>query len=419
MMTRSQGRSRNATVDSAEPSEESPGVGPSAQLIEHAPNNSGGTSLQTQTLSNNSTSLEERLTSLHNLVTEYGHRLDQYGQAQQLQLPLGNAGPTPAAPVRPQLPQEDVLAQLLQGQSAPVAAHVAPAVRAKTFRPDQMRKYKGKSPREHSDWFSECEIVFMRSPEYFPNDRMKILYCTASLEGDPGHAWKAHSGINTGDCSVLDRTTFAQFKEFLLNLVADPGNRMLLAYEQWHDAKQKPDQGVTAFKAELEGYEDHLDKFTEAHKANFFLAKLKPSLKNAILNTGIVPKTREDMLAQAIMAENTLERQRKAGTSTKPFKSNQTKTKPQENRVSKPEKKKSAKAARQIISNNREWKEAKTSTTVNPEHKDDTCHLCSKMGHWANECPEKHSVGAVVGEVQSKNSGAPHEPRRRSKGKDR
>ena len=58
---------------------------------------------------------------------------------------------------------------------------------------------------------------------------------------------------------------------------------------------------VSAFKAYLEELEGHLPPFSEEHRANFFLAKLMPKLKNKILSTSNVPKLREEILAIAIM----------------------------------------------------------------------------------------------------------------------
>ena len=39
----------------------------------------------------------------------------------------------------------------------------------------------------------------------------------------------------------------------------------------------------------------------EEYRANFFLAKLRPELKNKILSTSNIPKLREEILAIAII----------------------------------------------------------------------------------------------------------------------
>ena len=52
---------------------------------------------------------------------------------------------------------------------------------------------------------------------------------------------------------------------------------------------------------------------SEELRANFFLVKLRPELKNKILSIDNVPKQREEILAMVIMQENTLDRARFSG----------------------------------------------------------------------------------------------------------
>ena len=74
-------------------------------------------------------------------------------------------------------------------------------------------------------------------------------------------------------------------------------NRRLLAYERFEEAKQRSDQKVTMFKAYLEELEANLPPIAPELKANLFLAKLRPKLKNKILSTGKVSDNREDIVA--------------------------------------------------------------------------------------------------------------------------
>ena len=116
-----------------------------------------------------------------------------------------------------------------------------------------------------------------------------------SLEDDPNTQWYGYFSTHS-----IDGITFKFFKQFLLDLVADPVNRRLAAYEKWEAARQR-DMKVSAFKAYLEELEGYLPPFSEEYRANFFLAKLMPELKNKILSTGNVPKLREEILAMAII----------------------------------------------------------------------------------------------------------------------
>ena len=176
-------------------------------------------------------------------------------------------------------------------------------IKAKTLCPNKMHPYKGSSKGEHLRWFRKVKVKFLMSPEYFTTETAKVVYCMQSLKSNASTQW--HSYFDTHDMNYV---TFAFFEKFLLCLVADPINRRLDAYERWEAAKQQPDQKVSVFKVYLEELEAHLPPLDEDVRAKFFLAKLKPELKEKILATGNVPKQREEILAQAIMQEKNLER---------------------------------------------------------------------------------------------------------------
>ena len=117
-----------------------------------------------------------------------------------------------------------------------------------------------------------------------------------SLGGDAATQWRQEFKKEK-----VDTYTFDYFKTFLLNLVADPENRRLLAHERFNSARQAKDQKVSVFKAYLEELESHLEPMPEQFRASIFLTKIRPELKDKILGTGRVPSTREEILALAIM----------------------------------------------------------------------------------------------------------------------
>lgn len=283
---------------------------------------------------------------------------------------------------------------------------------AKTMRPDKMRTYTGESEGEHIRWFADAEIKFLLSPEYFVTDRAKILYCMQSLSGDAANQWR-----HRFKKEEVDTYTFDYFRTFLLDLVADPTNRRLVAHERWNSARQGKDQKVSAFKAHLEELEDHLEPMTEHFRASMFLSKLRPDLKDKIISTGNVPSTREEILALAIMQERALER----------YHSNRPKSydkgRPLEERISKapnhssggepPSKRRKKDKDKD---KDRPRSKSNSNTPAKPEHKSDSCYLCGGKGHWKSECPQKDNPNFTpVNSVQSKNDSAP--PAEKGRGK--
>ena len=323
----------------------------------------------------------------------------------------------------------ELAARNLEAQAAQVRAGMpirsAPAVappaepKPKSLRPNTLPKYKGQSEGEHIRWFREAGIEILRCPDYFPTEEAKILWAMPSLDGDPQIQWFQH----TNEGSELAGTTFEDFKQFLLNLVSDPVNRRLLAYERFESARQLPNQKVSVFKAYLEETESHLPEFTEAHRANLFLAKLNAELKSKILSTGEAASTREGILAKAIMQEKTLERVRSGGgntsTHSKPSKSSPNKSKGFSNKSN--DQSNSQSSSRRGTGAN-DQREVRDSTKRKRERdetarlKDVTCYGCNEKGHYKSDCPnpQKWTVGAVKAEEPKKEQ-APPAPRKRSK----
>ena len=239
-----------------------------------------------------------------------------------------------------------------------------------------------------------------------------------SLEGDPATQW--HTEFEK---TSLEGVSFSDFKRFLLNLVVDPTNRRLLAYEKWEEARQKPEQKVTVFKAYLEEVEAHLPPMSEEHRANFFLAKLQPRLKDRILSTGNVPKLREEILAMAIMQEKVSERVRRDGGNSSNSKSSggqNSKGRSLESRVSRPNKPKGGDGAKPPQTQISRGSSKRKADNSNPDHKDDTCFHCGKKGHWSPDCPDKDKppvpgANPHVGAVSAKKGSVPPTPPKRNR----
>lgn len=285
----------------------------------------------------------------------------------------------------------------------------APLV-AKTLKPDKMRAYKGLSEGEHISWFREVETKIRLGPEYFVTESQKILYCMQSLEGDAAAQWWPFQK----DLDLEDYG-FSSFKRFLLDLVNDPINRRLLSYEKINEAAQRPHQKISVFKAYLEELESHIAPASEEQRANTFLTKMQPNLKNQILATGNVPRTREEIFALALRLERTLEQTSSRTSGTKSAQ----KGKPLEDRVATPHSR--AEGAKSSGGKRPQGGKRKSSPTkaqeqTNKARAEGACFTCGSKDHWKNECPKKDNPNFTsVGSTSTKNDKAPQSPQKRSK----
>ena len=327
---------------------------------------------------------------------------------------LGNAGAQPAGaqPTAPGEPDATAAADALLSQ-------IALPPKSKTIKPEKMRAYKGQSENEHQRWFRDAKIKMMSAPEYFVTDKAKILWCMQSLEGDPATQWFTHT--SDGETVAAGQVTYLEFEQFLLDLVADPVNRRLIAYEKFDAAHQKTDQKVSVFKAYLEEIERELPPFDEYHRAMLFLAKLTPVLKNKLLTMGDVPNTREAILSKAIMQETTLGRTREGGGNHNSQQKGNKSSGHQSNRNQQSDKPRhpnnSGKGGKSGNHSEAQAQNKRTHAEMEDE-KNNRCFGCHKPGHFHRDCPERNkwskATVARVAAIDAKKDDAPPAPRRRS-----
>ncbi|KAL2037831.1 hypothetical protein N7G274_009305 [Stereocaulon virgatum] len=288
-----------------------------------------------------------------------------------------------------------------------LSEHAAPSGlrTARTLRPEKLRPYYGNSEGEHIRWFADAEIIFLLSPEYFTTERAKILYCMQSLEGDAATQWRLYFRKDR-----VDEYSFEDFSRFLLDMVADPVKRRLLAYDRYCNTKQQPGQMVLAFEAYLEELEAHMVPLPEEFRVNMFLSGLRSELKSKILSIGNVPTTRESLLALAMMQEKNLERYQPTPRSSG-------KGKVLEERVSGAPTGSAGDSALEGCP--RGSKRRRTSTShpapqADSGHRNGSCYLCGQTRYWKPECPHKDDPSFVpAGFVRSKNDHAPLRPSQR------
>ena len=229
-----------------------------------------------------------------------------------------------------------------------------------------LNPYKGKTIREHNNFIYDCEVMFRNSPERFPHDKNKVLYAMQYLEGEPRDRWAAYER-STG----ADTSTWKEFATYLLDLVQDPVNRTLTMAQRYQDASQRTDQSVHAFASYLETLEAELPPYSDEHRRQHLMSKLRPELRRALTNHQHIPTTYSTLMALAARIEENLKQEK----------------------GKKEDRKDNKKDERNPERNKRKWDATRTTTThTETREKTDlshiTCYNCNKTGHYATSCPE-------------------------------
>jgi hypothetical protein len=170
------------------------------------------------------------------------------------------------------------------------------------LKPVKLPVYKGGNLKTLDIWANGAENSFGLAPRQFASDENRIRWAVQSLEGPPAYNWS--SAIQAGSVDIKNYT-WDQFREFLANLIEDPGNRDLDIIEEYESAKQKLDQPVQRFAAYLQQLENlHPEEIDPHRSRNALLAKLKPELKAQLKRNGAIPETRETLLQTCIRIES-------------------------------------------------------------------------------------------------------------------
>ena len=100
---------------------------------------------------------------------------------------------------------------------------------------------------------------------------------------------------------TIDQIIYLKFEQFLLDLVIDSINYLLIVYKKFNAIHQKIDQKVSVFRIYLEKIKKELSFFDKYYRIMLFLVKLTSVLKNKLFIMKNVSNIKETILFKVIM----------------------------------------------------------------------------------------------------------------------
>ena len=325
--------------------------------------------------------------------------------------------------------QQNVAREITLAQVSVATAQPAESMRSDAEpRVGDPPTYKGKTIKEHGEWFWQLNNQIERSPRYFPNDQAKIAHAKLGLREGPADFIRQREETGAGSLGW----TYEQFKDELLDLVQHPSMRGNMTMDRYSQARQKPHQTVQDFDSYLGGLESMLDDDfrREPIKRKMFMTKLVPGLQQLLGVSGKQCGTRAELVAEASRLEQLdPERQRALKGARDPLNRSQTsqgtnsrdhKSRPNETRHRGEGQTRThtpparAAHAQQTGGSNPNNTPVGNRKRVHSPTQDNACFYCKELGHWKDECPKKNSVGFV----EEPKNGSPRRGPRRRDGKD-
>lgn len=246
-------------------------------------------------------------------------------------------------------------------------SHVGPQAKSLMV-PKDSEKYLGKSIKEHRNFMRACETAFKLAPVTFPTEADKVSWATQHIADELRESWYAHWERQTDEPPYI----WESFKGHLLDLVADPIERLLDAATKYSEARQWQGQSIQAFAAYLDTLEDQLTPYSDKHRVQHLYSKLRPKLKAAITIHRMVPETRDELITLgAALEQNMVKSKRSHVGRTRSNGKSQPIPKTRGHRKSRSKNRDNAS----------ETFAAASRSTIVVE-----CFKCLKKGHHANKC---------------------------------
>lgn len=155
--------------------------------------------------------------------------------------------------------------------------------------------YYGKNRAEFDEFTEICESAFL-SALWGPEDHApKIGFASSFFCGTPLTTWKGYKR----DHPIIT-LTWDEFKDHLLTQLGDKANVESNAFDQWYNAKQKPNQTIQSYVAYLDSIASHLSTPpSDLDRLQKLRSSIRDSIQATIQAQVTQPLTRADLVAQA------------------------------------------------------------------------------------------------------------------------
>ena len=125
----------------------------------------------------------------------------------------------------------------------------------------ELSLYYEKIIKKHLNWTEDAHTVFQFSSDDFSEKIDKVLYDMQYLAGTSKKTWQYHEK-NVNPFILI----WEYFKMFLLNIIKDLINHMLITAQQFKETEQKLNQSVYSFNIYLSTLKAQLCLYSEEHK---------------------------------------------------------------------------------------------------------------------------------------------------------